>query len=109
MTTEIEKQFFDAFGIEPISCKDNKNCTGTLDCTECPKAIYPQISDHVLLQLICICSPYGFCLASENIKDLKLNVLKRLCELKESLKNNYEYRGYYNAFVRNVQTLFKEE
>ena len=53
MTTDLEKQFFDTFGIEPIGCNDNKNCTGTLDCrTQCPNAKYPQITDrHYLLML----------------------------------------------------------
>lgn len=37
MTTDIERQFFKTFEIEPIGCNDNENCTGTLDCTQCPK------------------------------------------------------------------------
>lgn len=51
MTTEIEKTFFNAFEIEPIGCNDNKNCTGVLDCTQCPNAKYPQITDRILVEL----------------------------------------------------------
>ena len=79
MTTDIEKQFFDTFGIKPeyqnrCMAEDeywdneelaneyvtferymNSKC-GNRDCTiECPYAyqneIYPQITDHILLKL----------------------------------------------------------
>ena len=52
MTNELEKQFFNTFNIDPIGCNDNKNCTGVLDCTQCPNAKYPQITDHILLELM---------------------------------------------------------
>lgn len=53
MTNELEKTFFDTFGIEPIGCNDNENCTGTLDCrTQCPNAKYPQITESKQLELI---------------------------------------------------------
>lgn len=55
MTNELEKQFFNTFNIEPIGCNDNKNCTGALDCTQCPNAKYPQITSDILLELICLC------------------------------------------------------
>ena len=54
MTNELEKQFFNTFNIEPIGCNDNKNCTGALDCTQCPNAKYPQITDTHYLQLLCL-------------------------------------------------------
>ena len=68
MTNELEKQFFDTFGIEP---KDNfKGCENGItfytygcnipSCKGCSKEIrgkeYPQISDRILLELICIIS-----------------------------------------------------
>lgn len=52
MTDELEKQFFNTFNIEPIRCNDNKNCTGVLDCTQCPNAEYPKITDRILLELM---------------------------------------------------------
>ena len=118
MTNELEKTFFDTFGIEP---KEEKYCLWeckepSLEHVPCNKECkyqrhdiyYPQITDSILLELICICSQYGFCPTVRNIKDLKLKVLKRLFKLKKNLKNNYEHQGYHNAFARKVRTLFEE-
>lgn len=85
MTTELEKQFFDTFGIEPryedactvedkywnneelankygtfdqymnCKCGDQENCTTECSCAY-QKEIYPQITDHILLELIKILS-----------------------------------------------------
>lgn len=120
-TNELEKQFFDIFGIEPKSVKRTlKLAMPGYDESDLPEdlkqfissqaqvyRVYPQITDHILLELICICSQYGFCPSARNIEDLKLKVLKRLLELKKSLKNNYEHQGCHNAFTRKVRTLFK--
>lgn len=59
MTTELEKQFFDTFGIEPETeiywCdNDNKLCECEYDCDELcrsRKIGYPQITDRILLEL----------------------------------------------------------
>lgn len=113
MTTENEKQFFDTFGIEPKYkicifkyCKNKEE----YDCENCNDREwhYPQITDSILLQLICICSQYGFCSAARNIKDLKIKILKRLSKLKKNLKNNYEQQDCHDAFVRKIRKLFKE-
>ena len=85
MTTELEKQFFDTFGIEPryedactvedkywnneelankygtfdqymnCKCGDQENCTTECSCAY-QKEIYPQITDSILLELIKILS-----------------------------------------------------
>ena len=94
MTNELEKQFFNTLNIEPIGCNDNKNCTGTLDCTQCPNAIYPQITDRILLELICILNPYCYS-SGENIQHLKESVLKWCIKYKEDIKHQ-------------VRTLFEE-
>ena len=56
MTTELEKQFFDTFGIEPkCETRDEYHkheCYGMVDCDECASAIYPQITDRHYLELI---------------------------------------------------------
>ena len=66
MTNELEKQFFDTFGIEPKhifrGCKlgakyyaeicDETTCNGCDE--EIRKTEYPTITDHMLLELICI-------------------------------------------------------
>ena len=65
MTNELEKQFFDTFGIEPIEekycyweCKKPELEKVPCNNTECEhyrhKIHYPYISDHILLELICI-------------------------------------------------------
>ena len=62
MNNELEKQFFQCFGIEPrgkkctCAVRDFAKCT-TYYCTSCAKALekeYPQITDRILLELICI-------------------------------------------------------
>ena len=70
MTNELEKQFFDTFGIEPIEgleweCYSPDHCFKTTcvcpeNCTKCDyfgkEMVYPQITDRILLELICILS-----------------------------------------------------
>ena len=93
MITDIEKQFFDTFGIEP---KDRfKGCENGItfytygcdmpSCKGCSKEIrekeYPQITDSVLLKLICILTchylderePYE--ITSINMEQLKQQIL----------------------------------
>lgn len=109
MTNELEKQFFDTFGIEPIviagctimRCINQhiSNCTGNA----CPfynkgKTQYPQITDRILLELICIAhtSPViTFC--SRNVVSLKEEILSVLC-------------NYINTrdIKHQVRTLFEE-
>ena len=85
MTTDLEKQFFDTFGIEPkyedactvedkywnneelankygtfdqymnCKCGNQENCTTECSCAY-QKEIYPQITDRILLELIKILS-----------------------------------------------------
>lgn len=109
MTNELEKQFFDTFGIEPKYYCDNDyvfeamledECTdGNMEkCKTCKKVgkTYPQITDRILLELIIIlgtiCTVFD-----KNVDDLKENVLKNLIEL------NKRYLIY-----NQVRTLFKE-
>lgn len=138
MTTEIEKQFFSVFKIPKIFKTIINTGDLDLNYVEIQAPTlkelyekaqydfntpiyfswfkrskkwceeYPQITDRILLELICICSQYGFYLTARDVKNLKLKVLKRLLQLKENLKNNYEHQGCHNAFVRKVRTLFEE-
>lgn len=82
---EIEKQFFDTFGIEP----EYKICPfhhciykKEYDCDNCDDREwhYPQITDRILLELICIAytSPV-ITFTSRNIEALKEEVLLVLC------------------------------
>ena len=102
MTNELEKTFFDTFGIEPeytylvtdtfytnnihtytatkddlIDYFEGKNC-GRYKVIEVYKN-YPQITDHILLELLVIMTRYtdiidGF----DNVQELKEFVLKEL-------------------------------
>ena len=99
MITDIEKQFFDTFGIEP---KDRfKGCeNGTTfytygcdmpSCKGCSKEIrekeYPQITDSILLKLICILTRYylderePYEITSINIEQLKQQVLSDIIRI----------------------------
>ncbi len=62
MTTELEKQFFDTFGIEPKlndcnwQCQKPSKliymCANNNNCEHCKE--YPQITDRHYLELICL-------------------------------------------------------
>ena len=91
MTTEIEKQFFDTFGIE---AKTNQVYGVQLDYHIDE---YPEITDHILLELICIAhtSPV-ITFVSRDVEKLKEEVLTVLCHY-------VNYRDIKNQ----VQTIFK--
>ena len=111
MTNELEKTFFYTFGIGPKdrfkgctlgvnyyseTCK-KETCRGC-DC-EIKETVYPQITDHILLELICIAhtSPV-ITFVSRDVKSLKEEVLMVLC-------NWVNCRDIKNQ----VQALFKKE
>ncbi len=108
MTNELEKQFFQCFGIEPryedactvedkywdneelaneygtfdqymnCKCGNQENCT-----TECPcayqKEVYPQITDSILLELLVIMTRYTDIIDGfANVQELKRFVLEEL-------------------------------
>ena len=109
MTDELTKTFFDTFGIEPsgkkCTCdvKDFAKCT-TYYCTSCEKALkkeYPQISDSILLELICILTRFYGELVLEQCLDVK--------DLKEQVLNIFVRTSYKDSFKHQVRTLFEEE
>lgn len=110
MTNELEKQFFDTFGIESKELIfRTMNCTcGCHDCKNCEKyknnfsKIYPQITDRILLELICI-------LASNPIRILFESMLSGIKEV-ELLKNSILLTCIANkdTIKHQVRTLFKE-
>ena len=100
MTNELEKQFFETFGIEPklvISLEDWENCKDLPRAEELFKH-YPQITDRILLQLTCIDSD-----EEPNIEWLKQCVL-------ENLIHRYEKDLFCNTELakHQVQALFEE-
>lgn len=95
MTNELEKQFFDTFGIEP---KTNQVYGIQLDYHIDD---YPQITDHVLLELICILNNYGCTSFAGNPAMLKNEVLSNsimCCE--DTDDDNYQHQ---------VRTLFERD
>lgn len=103
MTNEIEKTFFDTFGIEPTVEQCYHFCNRDLNCKECDEAtrIYPTITDHILLGLICI-------LASNPIRILFESMLSGIKEI-GLLKNSILYTCIANkdTIKHQVQALFK--
>lgn len=111
MTTDIERQFFDTFGIEPKWGTVCNHC----DCQEFEKAkfyyfdkgiccgchhstdgfYYPQISDRILLEMIRLGLNYDFVIHSKSVEELKEKLLALL------MYNKAEFK-------QRVQTLFKE-
>lgn len=110
--TDIEKQFFSVFGV-----KSKMGCTAYEElgeakadlicndyCPECDyfKEVYPQITDSILLELICILTawhlderePYE--VTGYNKERLKRQVLEDCIQHKEKFRNK-------------VQALFMEE
>lgn len=111
--SEIEKQFFETFGIKPKKqcyywdcpystgeiAKDTPiNERDCVNCTNPDKEVYPSITDNILLKLICIAhtSPV-ITFTSRDIKELKNEVLLVLC-------NWVNHRD----IKQQVQELFKE-
>ena len=118
MINELEQQFFDKFGIEPkkgciaydklTEVEADAICNGK--CAECSYLddVYPKITDHILLELLCLLADlydsnsHGYPLLSKNIKELKEDVLDDLMGAID-VENDYP-EGYTNK----VRALFKE-
>ena len=145
MTNDLEKQFFDTFGIEPNKEYYCPNCDTKLEKWNTPKGMqyicgndtecdyfldsydkefkdilnnlgfrvaYPQITDRILLELICFIEQidlgrYGeyeyFC--KFNYKDLRTEILAKSMRLAHK-KAHSEVNG--QLFYNQVRTLFEE-
>ena len=119
MTNELEKKFFQCFGIEPREFKScdvgtfcpypEKECgTDTCPYYRTYKVDYPAISDRILLELICIANEHENYSATTNMKNIKERTLRILLKTKKYLKDTYSHKGCHNVFVRKVRTLFEE-
>lgn len=109
MDNTIQKQFFETFEIKPkeLIFKTMNCACGCHDCKNCDKYkntysdTYPQISDHMLLELLVIMTRYtdiieGF----DSVQELKEFVLK---DLMYSLT-----QPECNIVKHQVRTLFEE-
>lgn len=97
MTTEIERKFFEAFGIKP-----------KLDGSDFDKSIqstYPEITDRILLELVCLTTEfYLFVPHTANIEVLKSEILDSLITIQvwSAYVEDAKFKGLYNK----VRTLF---
>ena len=90
MTNELEKTFFDTFEIEP---KTNQVHGIQLDYHI---EDYPQITDSILLELICIANKYYIDLEGTDIETMKNSLLENFMFFKRDVKED-------------IHTLFKGE
>ena len=115
MTTEIEKTFFDTLGIEQ-KCQNTfinpSKCPfiESRECCDCVSFEYPQISDRILLELICILSEWrqycdsDYVIKAINIDNLKEDILKDCLYM----SNWYEFKKCGKDIKHQVRTLFEE-
>lgn len=116
MTTDLEQQFYTTFGIEPKNrfkgCKlgvkyyaeicDEPTCNGCDD--EIRETEYPQITDRILLELICILTRWHLD-KHEPYEIMSINME----QLKNQILSNCLYIAKYQMARHQVQALFKEE
>lgn len=123
-TNELERQFFDTFGIKPkytylvtdtfytddshtygatkndlIDCFEGKNC-GRYKVVKVYKTYY-QITSDRLLELVCVLTRFYGELVLEQCLDVK--------DLKEQVLNIFIRTSYKDNFKHQVRKLFKEE
>lgn len=102
MTTELEEQFFETFGIEQKTngCEEYFYMPDAESCKECEDKPclkhleYPKITDRKLLEMICIA--YKTQGIELTIEDIKNEVLNNCIKYKDDIKHQ-------------IQQLFKEE
>ena len=116
MTNELEKTFFNTFGIKPKSifkgctlgakyyseiCEE-ETCKGC-DC-EIRETINPQITDHILLELICLNNIYLWETHTSTVNELKNVLLNKYIEHVNLMADENEKQEYINL----VRALFEE-
>ena len=115
MTTELEQEFYDTFGIEKI-------CTHTIinpekcnrrrmtRCCGCDWLDYLNITAEKLLEMICILNETACeVLLAENIEDLKNEILKTCIKVYNTPILTSDDDEYENtAMYDKIQQLFKD-
>ena len=94
MATEIEKTFFDTFGIESKTIIEPRYSINT-EYYEEKVEKYPQITDRILLKLICIANEAYIDLEGTDIETMKNSLLENFIFFR---------RDVYDQ----VRTLFEE-
>ena len=118
--TNLEQEFFKTFGIEPeYTYIGHYPLTDENGIIQPPT--YPEITDRVLLELICILNSYysntmQCCtmLTSKNIYELKNEILKELIDILKQytslsfLEKDRDEREEENWIKQQIQSLFRE-
>ena len=92
MTNELEKQFFDTFGIEPIELPSREY---DLDGEICSYYVeYPQITDRILLELYCIVGDYCV-ITADTVSELKEKILKNCIRLQRVVDIKHQVRKLF--------------
>ena len=109
---EIEEKFMITFGIKPNGqrCRDYSCCVCNKYKT-CTKGKYPEITDKILLKLICICSSYTQHIIFDDIPCLYEITAKNIEDLKNEILEdciNFAERNIKKDFVIQVQSSFTE-
>lgn len=103
MTNELEKTFFETFEINNCRTCDYHG----LECWECDD-IYPQITDHILLELICLIKTICIKCTTNQCEviyaDGAISYIGR--DLKEAILNFLIPK--VSIFKHQVRTLFEE-
>ena len=99
---EIEEKFYKTFGIEKKrTCSHSDTCyNGSFDdCEGCNAYIYPEITDRILLQLLCELIPLDtLILYSDNINDLRQEILEKCIETMEWINNPNYFKEVIQSF-----------
>ena len=105
MTTELEQKFYDTFGIEKV--KDFNYCNGGIVEYYLK---YPEITDHKLLEMICILNETSYeILEAENIEDLKNEILETCIKVYNTPIITSDGDEYENTTIYDkIQQLFKD-
>ncbi len=97
MTTELEKQFFSVFGIEP---KIKDLTPAQILYSDIERMEYPQITDRHYLELICLLGYFEIVNKPNNYEELKNYILDWYLDLDYSEIIELKHQ---------VQAIFKEE
>ena len=103
MTNELEKTFFNAFGIEPKTIIEPHYSLNT-EYYEEKVEKYPQITDRILLKLICLNNIYLWETHASTVNELKNVLLNKYIEHVNLMADKNEKQEYINQ----VRALFEE-
>lgn len=107
MTNPIEQEFYEMFDIKPIPCCNHEPYT--CNCINELAERLPIITDHRLLELVCLyTSIRNLNRCCDTIEKLKNEILNNLCIIYYYTRNNEEKNALYHD-VRKIMGVIKDE